>query len=107
MPYPLAQPRLRRHHGSVDEPGWLAAFRLSRRYHQAPCGAGQQMLPLRSSRCWIELQGREATVGLLIVQGLIWYFTPNALEKWCPRCAFGTGLERDFFVDHVVKRYID
>ncbi len=27
------------------------------------------------------LLGWEATVGLLVVQGLIWYFTPNALES--------------------------
>ncbi|WP_322044139.1 T6SS effector BTH_I2691 family protein [Paraburkholderia sp. J67] len=53
------------------------------------------------------LLGWEATVGLLVVQGLIWYFTPNALESWCARCAFGTGREKDFFVDHDVQRYTD
>ncbi|MGU7838564.1 T6SS effector BTH_I2691 family protein [Burkholderia sp. AW33-5] len=53
------------------------------------------------------LLGWEATVVLLVVQGLIWYFTPNVLEAWCTRCAFGTGLEKDFFIEREVPRYTD
>jgi hypothetical protein len=29
------------------------------------------------------------TVGTLAVQGLIWIFTPNALNQWASLCAFG------------------
>ncbi|RQS61545.1 hypothetical protein DID96_32885 [Burkholderia sp. Bp8963] len=53
------------------------------------------------------LLGWEATVVLFVVQGLIWYFTPNVLEAWCTRCAFGTGREKDFFVEHSVPLYTD
>lgn len=53
------------------------------------------------------LLGWEATVVLLVVQFLVWYFTPNELEAWCARCAFGTGRETDFFIEHDVTRYTD
>lgn len=34
--------------------------------------------------------------------------TPDALEAWCSRCAFGTGKEaRIRLVDHTVKKYTD
>ncbi|PTB22742.1 hypothetical protein C9I57_03040 [Trinickia symbiotica] len=52
--------------------------------------------------------GWEGTIGLLLLQALADWVTPDALEAWCSRCAFGTGRETLFRVtDHDVKRYID
>ncbi|MDR0243992.1 MAG: hypothetical protein LBJ65_20545 [Burkholderia sp.] len=54
------------------------------------------------------LLGWEATVALLVVQGMIWYFTPNALEAWCTRSAFGTGRETELrLFEHDVDKYVD
>ncbi len=33
--------------------------------------------------------GAWVTVGTIVVQGLIWVFTPNALNQWASLCAFG------------------
>ncbi|RQG99335.1 hypothetical protein [Paraburkholderia dinghuensis] len=54
------------------------------------------------------LIGWEATVGLLVLQAMADWLTPNELEAWCSRCAFGTGRETLFRVaDHDVERYTD
>ncbi|NIF81681.1 hypothetical protein F3J20_30675 [Paraburkholderia sp. Cy-641] len=54
------------------------------------------------------LIGWEATIGLLVLQWLADWLTPDALEAWCSRSAFGTGRETILRVtDHSVKRYTD
>jgi len=54
------------------------------------------------------LIGWEATVGLIVLQTLASWLTPDALESWCSRCAFGTGQETILRVaDHSVTRYTD
>ncbi|MEX3929174.1 T6SS effector BTH_I2691 family protein [Paraburkholderia sp. BR10936] len=54
------------------------------------------------------LIGWEATIGLIILQALADWLTPNALESWCSRCAFGTGRETTFRIqDHDVEQYKD
>jgi hypothetical protein len=54
------------------------------------------------------LIGWEATVGMIVLQTLATWLTPDALESWCSRCAFGTGKETIFRVaDHSVAPYID
>lgn len=54
------------------------------------------------------LIGWEATVGLFALQQMAEWLTPNELESWCSRCAFGNGRESLFRVaDHDVERYVD
>jgi hypothetical protein len=54
------------------------------------------------------LTGWEVTVTLLVLQAMADWFTPNDLESWCSRCAFGTGQEAILRVaDHSVERYTD
>lgn len=52
------------------------------------------------------LAGWEATIGLVLLQLLADWLTPDALEAWCSRCAFGTGRETIYRVtDHSVPVY--
>ncbi len=52
------------------------------------------------------LAGWEATMGLLVLQIMADRLTPNELERWCSRCAFGTAQETTLRVsDHRVARY--
>lgn len=54
------------------------------------------------------LVGWEATVGLLVLQAAVDWLTPDELEAWCSRCAFGTGREAVFRLkDHDVALYPD
>ncbi len=54
------------------------------------------------------LIGWEATVGLIVLQTLATWLTPDALESWCSRCAFGTGQEKILrLANHSVQRYTD
>jgi hypothetical protein len=59
-------------------------------------------------RLAVMLTGWELTIGLLFLQGMAEFLTPNELESWCSRCAFGTAQEKIFgLMDHHVERYID
>ncbi|WP_249181337.1 MULTISPECIES: hypothetical protein [Burkholderia] len=50
----------------------------------------------------------EATIGLFALQVLADTLTPDELESWCSRCAFGTGKEAILRVkDHGVEKYTD
>jgi hypothetical protein len=54
------------------------------------------------------LTGWEVTVGLLALQIMADRLTPNELESWCSRCAFGTGQETVLrSTDRNVERYTD
>lgn len=54
------------------------------------------------------LTGWEVTVGLLVLQQMADWLTPDELESWCSRCAFGTGQETILrATDHTVERYPD
>jgi hypothetical protein len=54
------------------------------------------------------LLGWEAVVALLLLQALVDCLTPNQLEAWCSRCAFGTGRESLLWLaDHAVTPYTD
>lgn len=54
------------------------------------------------------LTGWEVTMGLLMLQTMADRITPNELESWCSRCAFGTGQETILLItDHSVARYTD
>lgn len=54
------------------------------------------------------LTGWEATIVLLGLQAMADWLTPNELESWCSRCAFGTGQETTLRItDHSVARYTD
>lgn len=59
-------------------------------------------------RTVVMLTGWEVTMGLLILQTIADRLTPNELESWCSRCAFGTGQETMLRVtDQSVARYTD
>ncbi|WP_027818428.1 T6SS effector BTH_I2691 family protein [Paraburkholderia bannensis] len=54
------------------------------------------------------LIGWEATVGMIVLQTLATWLTPDSLQSWCSRCAFGTGEEAILRIkDHSVARYTD
>jgi hypothetical protein len=54
------------------------------------------------------LTGWEVTVGLFVLQQMADWLTPDELESWCSRCAFGTRQETILRVtDHNVERYSD
>lgn len=40
-------------------------------------------------RVLLRAAGWQVTVALLVIEGLVWYFTPNAMEKWLDKTAFG------------------
>jgi hypothetical protein len=67
-----------------------------------------RMVALAALRSVGMLIGWEATVGMIVLQTLATWLTPDALESWCSRCAFGTGKETILRVaDHSVEPYID
>jgi len=54
------------------------------------------------------LLGWEATAALIVLQAMADWLTPNELESWCSRCAFGSGRESILRIaDHSVDRYTD
>jgi hypothetical protein len=54
------------------------------------------------------LLGWEATLVLFVLQGMADWLTPNELESWCSRCAFGSGRETILRIgDHGVGRFTD
>lgn len=68
----------------------------------------KRVIALAALRIVGMLAGWEATIGLLVLQGMADWLTPNELESWCSRCAFGTGQETILRVtDHGVTRYTD
>jgi len=70
--------------------------------------ATKRVIALAALRIVGMLAGWEATIGLLVLQGMADWLTPNELESWCSRCAFGTGQETTLRItDHSVARYTD
>jgi hypothetical protein len=70
--------------------------------------ATKRVIALAALRIVGMLAGWEATIGLLVLQAMADWLTPNELESWCSRCAFGTGQETILRVtDHGVARYTD
>jgi hypothetical protein len=70
--------------------------------------ATKRVIALAAFRIIGMLVGWEATIGLLVLQAMADWLTPNELESWCSRCAFGTGQETTLRVtDHSVARYTD
>lgn len=68
----------------------------------------EQMAKAAALRAVGYLVSWEATIGLILLQALADWLTPDALEAWCSRCAFGTGEEARFRIsDHSVGRYSD
>jgi hypothetical protein len=54
------------------------------------------------------LLGWEATAALFALQAMSDWLTPDELESWCSRCAFGSGRESILRIsDHSVTRYTD
>lgn len=70
--------------------------------------ATKRVMALAALRIVGMLAGWEATIVLLGLQAMAEWLTPNELESWCSRCAFGTGQETAFRItDHTVARYTD
>jgi hypothetical protein len=68
--------------------------------------ATTRVIALAALRIVGMLAGWEATIALLGLQAMADWLTPNELESWCSRCAFGTGQESTLRVtDHGVARY--
>lgn len=65
-----------------------------------------RVIALAALRVVTILTGWEVTVGLIVLQAMADWLTPNELESWCSRCAFGTGREAIVRVtDTDVMRY--
>jgi hypothetical protein len=70
--------------------------------------ATKRVIALAALRIVGMLTGWEATIVLFGLQTMADWLTPNALESWCSRCAFGTGQETILRVtDHSVAWYTD
>jgi hypothetical protein len=70
--------------------------------------ATKRVIALAALRVVGMLTGWEATVLMLGLQAMADWLTPNELESWCSRCAFGTKQETTLRVtDHSVERYMD
>jgi len=70
--------------------------------------ATKRVIALAALRIVGMLAGWEATIALLALQAMADWLTPDELESWCSRCAFGTGQETTLRVtDHSVARYTD
>lgn len=70
--------------------------------------ATQRVIALAALRIVGMLAGWEVTIGLLVLQAMADWLTPNELESWCSRCAFGTGQETTLRItDHSVARNTD
>lgn len=68
--------------------------------------ASKRVIAVAALRIVGMLTGWEATIVLLGLQALADWLTPNDLERWCSRCAFGTGQETTLRItDHDVARY--
>ena len=68
--------------------------------------ATTRVIALAALRIVGMLAGWEVTIGLLVLQAMADWLTPNELESWCSRCAFGTGQETTLRItDHSVARY--
>jgi hypothetical protein len=70
--------------------------------------ATTRVIALAALRIVGMLTGWEGTIVLFGLQAMADWFTPNELESWCSRCAFGTGQETILRVtDHRVECYSD
>jgi hypothetical protein len=70
--------------------------------------ATKRVIALAALRAVAMLTGWEVTVGLFVLQQMADWLTPDELESWCSRCAFGTRQETILRVtDHNVERYSD
>jgi hypothetical protein len=70
--------------------------------------ATTRVIALAALRIVGMLTGWEATIVLLGLQAMADWLTPNELESWCSRCAFGSGQETILRVtDHSVELYSD
>jgi hypothetical protein len=68
--------------------------------------ATKRVIAWAALRAVTMLTGWEVTVGLLVLQQMADWLTPDGLESWCSRCAFGTGQETILRVtDHSVEHY--
>jgi len=68
--------------------------------------ASKRVIAVAALRIVGMLTSWEATIVLLGLQALADWLTPNDLERWCSRCAFGTGQETTLRItDHDVARY--
>jgi hypothetical protein len=70
--------------------------------------ATKRVIALAALRLVGMAAGWEGTIVLLGLQAMADWLTPDELESWCSRCAFGTGQETAFRItDHSVARYTD
>lgn len=70
--------------------------------------ASKRIIALAALRVFTILAGWEVTIGLLTLQAMADWLTPDELESWCSRCAFGSGQETILRVtDHGVGCYTD
>lgn len=70
--------------------------------------ASKRIIALAALRVFTILAGWEVTIGLLVLQAMADWLTPDELESWCSRCAFGTAQETILRVtDHSIKSYTD
>jgi hypothetical protein len=70
--------------------------------------ATKRVIAWAALRAVAMLTGWEVTVGLFVLQQMADWLTPDELESWCSRCAFGTRQETILRVtDHNVERYSD
>jgi hypothetical protein len=68
--------------------------------------ATKRVIAWAALRAVAMLTGWEVTVGLFVLQQMADCLTPDELESWCSRCAFGTRQETILRVtDHNVERY--
>lgn len=68
----------------------------------------KRIVTIAALRCVVMFTGWEITVGLLVLQLMADWLTPNELESWCTRCAFGIGKETVMrLTDRDVRRYVD
>lgn len=75
----------------------------------AVASATEKIAAAAALRAVVVLTSFEGAIVLTVIQYAASCLTPDALESWCSRCAFGTGRESylRFVKDHTVKRYAE
>jgi len=68
----------------------------------------KRVIAAAAMRSVLMLTGWEVTIALLLLQAMADWLTPDELESWCSRSAFGTGKETILRIaDHNVASYTD
>lgn len=78
-------------------------IRLATTVRSAGAAAGRVL----GARILLMSFGAWLTVTIVTLQVVIWIFTPNRLEEWCSKCAFGKRRDNSWTADWQMKVFVE